>query len=166
MKLKILTVLKSGGDFYPEHVYKIKEMCEEHIKDIDFSFYCFTDLDLDCNTIKLDHNWPGWWSKIEVFRQEGPCLFFDLDNIICGDISDIVKDLEGVGFAMLDIHWRDIFSSSIMYWDGNAKYIYEKFKKDPHSYINSAWGKKEGDQGFILKESKPKGIQSHTKNGT
>ena len=164
MSLKILTVLKSGGDFHPEHVYKIKEMCEEHIKDIDFSFHCFTDLDLDCNTIKLDNNWPGWWSKIEIFKQEGPCLFFDLDNIICGDISDIIKSLKGVGFAMLDIHWRDIFGSSTMYWDGDAKHIYKKFKKDPNFYINSAWGKLEGDQGFILKETNPKGIQSYTKS--
>ena len=89
---------------------------------------------------------------------------FDLDNIICGDISDIIKSLKGVGFAMLDIHWRDIFGSSTMYWDGDAKHIYKKFKKDPNFYINSAWGKLEGDQGFILKETNPKGIQSYTKS--
>ena len=47
----IACVLKSGGDFLP---------AEE--------FICLTDLDLDCQTLALDHDWPGWWSKIELFR--------------------------------------------------------------------------------------------------
>lgn len=163
MKLKIITVLKSGGEFNPSHVYRMKEMCEENIKDIDFSFCCYSDLYLECDTVKLEHNWPGWWSKMEIYKEQGPCLYFDLDNIIRQDISDIVKGLEGVEFAMLDIHWRDIFSSSIMYWDGDARYLYEKFKKSPKFYMDSPWGRLEGDQGFVLKEAKPKGIQTHTK---
>ena len=163
MDLKIITVLRSGGDFNPNHVYKIKEMCEKNIK-INHSFLCLTDFDnLDCDSIKLEHNWRGWWSKMEMFKLEGPCLFFDLDNIIRQDITDIIEGLKGVGFAMLDIHWRDIFSSSIMYWDEDARYIYKKFAKDPMKYMHSAWGRLEGDQGFVLKEANPKGIQSHTK---
>lgn len=154
MKLKILTVLKSGGDFYPEHVYKIKEMCEEHIKDIDFSFYCFTDLDLLCNTIKLEHSWPKWWSKIEIFKEEGPCLFIDLDTIVCGDISNIIKNLKNSELCMLKDQWhKNTMGSGLVYWDKDVSYIYEKFKLDPEKHMHEY----EGDQNFInhvVKEKK------------
>lgn len=146
MSLKILTVLKSGGDFYPEHVYKIKDMCDRHIKKNSFSFHCLSDVDLSCDTIKLEHNWPRWWSKIEIFKQQGPCLFIDLDTIICGDISDIIKNLKNSGFCMLKDQWhKGTMGSGLAYWDKDVSHIYEKFKLDPEKNMNEY----EGDQNFI-----------------
>jgi hypothetical protein len=67
--LTICTVLRSGGEFKPEHVYTMQDMCYQYIKKHEFTFQCLSNLqDLNCNTINLSHNWPKWWSKIELFN--------------------------------------------------------------------------------------------------
>ena len=56
--LKIVTVLKrpdlniyNGQDraLYPEHVYKIRDMCKQHIS-LDYDFFCFASKQLACIT--------------------------------------------------------------------------------------------------------------------
>ena len=146
MRLKILTVLKSGGDYGPYHVLKIKDMCEKYIKDIDFSFFCLSDIDVDCETIPLEHNWPKWWSKIELFKQKGTCLFIDLDTIICGDISQVIEKISVNDYCMLKDQWHPkTMGSGIIYWSNDLSFIYNKFKKSPQEYIS----KFTGDQDFI-----------------
>jgi len=144
--MKILTVLRSGGNFRPEHVYAVQRMCEEHLPNTPFQFFCLTDLELDCPTIKLAHGWPGWWSKLELFKQLGPCLYFDLDVIITGNIDDLVASISSTDVCMLRDQWyKCSMNSTMMYWDGDLTRLYDKFSLNPDVYMK----KFRGDQNFI-----------------
>ena len=144
--LKIFTVLKSGGDFSSEHVYRMKEMCDKHIVNTEFQFYCLSDISLDCRTIKLKHAWKAWWSKIELFSHAGPGLYFDLDTIIVNNIDNILTAIRSVSFCGLRDQWHpNTIGSGIMYWVSDMKFIYDKFVKSPDEYIK----KYRGDQDYI-----------------
>lgn len=82
----VVLVLKSGGDFRPEHVARLVPMLPE------CSITLLTDLtDVDypygVHAIPLRHGWPAWWSKMELFNpamgfHDKPFLFTDLDVTI------------------------------------------------------------------------------------
>ena len=42
-------------------------------------------------TIPLQHDWPGWFAKFELFRPdiEGDLLYFDIDTVITGDLKQL-----------------------------------------------------------------------------
>ena len=53
--------------------------------------------DVPAEKIELVKNWPGWWSKVELFRPDIPCgrtLYLDLDTYIVGSLKPIL-DFEG-----------------------------------------------------------------------
>lgn len=161
--LKILVVLRSGGEYMPEHVYAIERMCSEYIKEVDYKFHCISDIPLDCSVIPMRHGWRRWWGKIELFLQEGPCLFFDLDTIICGNLDSLIKNLlKDATFAALKDDRRKQFGSGIMFWNGNYKHIYDIFAAKPIR-ISSKF---RGDQDFITQVvtlAKGRYIQSFSK---
>ena len=144
--IKIITVLKSGREYKPEHVYAIQNMCKENI-DADYSFVCLSDLDdLECDSIKLEHDWPTWWSKMEVFKIKGPCLFFDLDTLICGNIDEVIENLQQTEMCMLKDQWnKGDMGSGMMYWKNDMSNVYNEFKKNAQHYMS----KFRGDQNFI-----------------
>lgn len=143
----ITTVLRSGGEYKPEHVHKIWRMCQKHLPD--YHFMCLSDTEaVECPMIPLTHNWPGWWSKMELFSLPGPILYFDLDTIITGDCSEWLEAIEHEQFAIL----RDVYrgknnphamQSSVMYWSGDMRYLYEQFKARP-DFSNPG-----GDQAYL-----------------
>ena len=36
----------------------------------------------DWDVVPLEHNWPGWWSLIEIFRFTGPNVLIGLDTLL------------------------------------------------------------------------------------
>lgn len=86
--MKILTVLKCGGEFNEGHVQRLKKQ----VPDIEMD--CITDSELSdeafkavtgANKIRLLHDaWGGrgWWAKMEMFRPDitGNFLYVDLDT--------------------------------------------------------------------------------------
>lgn len=57
------------------------------------TFECLSDVDVPgVTTIPLVCNWPGWWSKMELFAPEmgGDFLFMDLDTVLVGPLDDIL----------------------------------------------------------------------------
>jgi hypothetical protein len=54
-------------------------------------FVCLSDMDVECERVPLLEGWPGWWSKLELFRPDlvGPILYADLDTLIVGSLADI-----------------------------------------------------------------------------
>jgi len=108
--------------------------------------------------IPLLYPWPGWWSKIELFRTdilEGPTIYLDLDTLIVSDISDLVAGFRQHGFLMLDDWYgHSGVNSGMMGWTSTAKLylsrIYEKFVLEPRKYRGLYKTKERwGDQGFI-----------------
>jgi hypothetical protein len=151
-----------GGPYSPIYVKQLKNAVKTNCK-ISFDFVCLTDdpqIDF-CAVIPLLHGWPGWWSKIELFRpdlQPVPVLYLDLDTVILGNIDKLLLcATENPFIALRGFNHRfrkpghENFASGIM--AGNFhdySFVYHAFLEDPVKHINAPrenW--MHGDQGFI-----------------
>ncbi len=147
---KIVTVLRSGGDYQRIHVEKIRDMVERYVSE--FEFICLTDSPTEEYDRPLKHDWPGWWAKMEIFNIPGPVLFLDLDTIIVDNIDCIIKSLKDQPFVTL----RDAFrggsniGSGIMSWSKNVSYLYRAFAKDDKRFMREL----RGDQDFLQHAAK------------
>lgn len=139
----ILAVYKSGGGYKSEYVERLKKQCAKYAPGV--PFFCLDD-DF------LQHGWPGWWSKMEIFKQPGPVLYIDLSSTIHGRLDPLLKAAEEYDFIVnRDPNPRQRFvQSCVMAWSGDMHWLYELFHANADKYIaeyNTArwWG----DQGFI-----------------
>tara|TARA_R110000868_G_scaffold19561_5_gene84215 strand:- start:1171 stop:1803 length:633 start_codon:yes stop_codon:yes gene_type:complete len=152
--LTVICVLKSGGIYDASWVEKLKNGVSRNLKR-PHKFVCLSDAEVPCERIPLIHDWPGWWSKIELFRPgviTGDTLYLDLDTVVTGDIGDFA----GVecDFAMLRSFNNPDFVGSGVMWFGKVPHkVYEKFAKQPDAYIahyeRNRDGTYVGDQAFI-----------------
>ena len=155
-------VLKSGGPYTVEYVQRIHDA----IKGQGFKLQCLTDLPAGalplCEVIPLRHDWPGWWSKIELFRDDlphDPVVYIDLDTVVLGDLSDLKAVAETVDFTALRGFNQRLknptknqnFASGVMAGKlHKLSHIYESFKADPQRHMDKKrenW--RHGDQGYI-----------------
>lgn len=149
--LTVACVLKTGGEYAVEHVRTLRDQVRQHLKTT-HRFVCLTDGTIDdVETVPLVHGWPGWWSKIELFRPgavQGPVLYLDLDTAVVGDITDIA---EGHWFTVLRNFWRpDAIGSGLMAWQVTPTFVYDQFLEDPDDFMKSyVVAGRYGDQGFI-----------------
>ena len=93
MSITVACVLRSGGEYGPQHVYGMRRMLNEHLPE--HTFTCLSDV-AALNGVQrpLRHDWPGWWAKMELCRPDitGPLLFLDLDMVVVGDLAPLVAD--------------------------------------------------------------------------
>lgn len=89
--MRIALVLKTGGEYEVKHAqalaFQLELFAPKH------NVVVLSDVDVPgVTTIRLKHNWSGWWSKMELFRPDikGDLLYFDLDTVIVGSLEDIV----------------------------------------------------------------------------
>ncbi len=159
--LTVACVLKSGGEFLPTHVEALAAGVKRHLKQ-PYRFTCLTDIPSlvellpGVRTETLIHEWPGWFSKLELFRPrlfEDPILYLDLDTIVVGSLDAIAR---GHYFTVLENFWaRDRIGSGMMAWSVEAMpklaRIYEKFCRAPERYMAEyvVAPEKWGDQAFI-----------------
>lgn len=156
MQPKIVTVLKSGGEFTEDHVSRLKKQCDLHAPNT--TFICLSDLDLSYGR-KLKHDWSGWWSKMELGLLQGPALYMDLDTSIVGDLTDILKAVCEYDFIALrnPMKTPSKFGSGLMGWSGNIlESSYERFGENPEFHMKRCttqeiWG----DQGFFAETQVP-----------
>lgn len=147
--MRIVCVLKTGGEFLPAHVNVLLHACRRWFRGHDF--ICLTDAPaLDCKVVPFKTNLPGWWAKMELFDsfRDGETLYFDLDTIIRGGSGAFMESLAAAGdFAIL----RDVYrgsvdkhamQSSLMFWRGDHSWIWESFKKKGQGHLR-------GDQDFL-----------------
>jgi hypothetical protein len=93
LQTRALHALHPGSsEFTPAHVQALQRQFEQHAPFA--SFECLTDVNVpgvDCKP--LEHNWPGWWSKMNLFSpsMKGDFLFVDLDTVIVGSLDDLAK---------------------------------------------------------------------------
>lgn len=145
MQPTILTVLRSGGEYLPRHVDRLRAQCAIHAPGVRFE--CLTDLDGS-----LTRDWPGWWSKIECFGRSGPVLYMDLDTTVRGPLApllDVAMRSEFVALRDFNPAQRAM-GSGLMAWSGDMGRILAAFEADPAGHMTrcttpAAWG----DQGFI-----------------
>jgi hypothetical protein len=150
MSLTVACVLKSGGIYDATWVSRLAAGVARHLP-IEYRFVCLSDVAVPCERIPLEHDWPGWWSKIELFKLQGPVLFFDLDTVIVGDLEEIAGFARTIDFMMLrDFYAADHFGSGVMSWFGTdrTRDLYKIFAKDPEANI-AARRTRMGDQAYI-----------------
>lgn len=146
--LTVACVLKSGGIYDWTWVARLRNGVAKHLP-MEYRFVCLSDVAVPCTRTPLYHDWPGWWSKIEAFRLLGPVLYFDLDTVIVGDLSDIAATANREEFVMLrDFYAPEHVGSGVMSWRGDEQNLYDQFELDP----DAAMAKRRtrmGDQAFI-----------------
>lgn len=168
-KLNIVTVYWKGNfqkrQFKDSDVDLLKKSVDKHI-DVPYNFYCLTnamDGSFGGEKIKLLHNWPGWWSKMELFRPdlpEGKFLFIDLDSSAVGDLKpffnyedltltkpSVKKRRENGEFGEFEkegIIWK--YRSGVMVFRSrHYVWLYYQFREDYKKYMKMY----RGDQDFI-----------------
>lgn len=155
MQPTILTVLRSGGVFRPEHVVRLQNQCARHAPDV--PFFCLTDVDLPCG-VHMTHRWPGWWAKMNLFQIEGPVLYMDLDTSVTGDLGPLLASVQRERFIALrnPLPTPSKFGSGLMAWSGDMKHVHERFLSSPEMHMRRCstprlWG----DQGFLSETETP-----------
>lgn len=153
----IVSVLKSGKDFTPKHAQWL------HRQFGDLPSICITDAgDIPgVNTTPLLYNWPGWWSKLELFNPDHPVLgaqdllYFDLDVVVTGDLH-VFEAAEDFTMLREFNHESRVNSSIMMIPASIKKTIWEQFITDPERIMDECRTEdKWGDQGFLGSIIKP-----------
>ena len=149
----VACVLRSGGDFTVEYVERLRLSLLRHMHN--HRFVCLSDVPMPkgIERIPLTHAWPGWWSKIELFKHltEGRTIYFDLDTVIKGDVNCLKRFKQ---FTMLgDFLHPEVQASGVMAWDGSYQHIYDMFRSDYTAHMKAYQAGKGfdtwGDQAFI-----------------
>lgn len=125
--------------------------------DSSFRFVCMTnDLDpRDCQyeIVPLEFDTWGWWHKFQCFRKglfDGACLYIDIDNVICKNITSSLKNLPSDLFLCPREPYKDILNGSMIYWQGDYSFLYEHFAKDQQAIVEKySFADVTGDQGFF-----------------
>jgi hypothetical protein len=151
--LTVSCVLKSGSYYDAEWVGKLQRGVARHMSH-PHRFVCLSDVEVPCERIPLKHDWPGWWSKIELFSLDGLMLYFDLDTVITGSIDGLANLPHD--FAMLrSFSAPNAVGSGVMWFRKTPHQVYEKFARMPECYIEhhernaDAETAYVGDQSFI-----------------
>lgn len=119
------SVLRSGGDYGPEHVRALYRGVREHWPG-PLDFVCLTDTPIGAPGVRevpLERGWPGWWSKLELFRPdvfEGPVVYMDLDTLPIGDLSDLAS-YAGPLAMLSDFYRPRLAQSGVMLFEAGPK---------------------------------------------
>lgn len=155
----ISCVLKSGGDYNWNHVRNLKRQLDKHLT-LSYKLHVLSDLNMPSdlqskgsNLIVLKRNYPGWWSKIELFYHFNHTFYLDLDTYLVGNINHIVSWPHM--FTGIRGFYGRPFGSGIMSWNGDYRFIYENFEGSvPIQLIDYFFKKRMGDQEWIGEQLK------------
>jgi len=119
-----------GRDFTANDVWRLYHSALKHI-DRPFDFYVLTNdmkADVPGNKIELLHgdDWPGWWSKMELYRPDlpsGRTLYMDLDSHIIRSLGPVL-DFEG-DLVMFDDRTRQHKEKHVQRGEGGWVYRYQ-----------------------------------------
>lgn len=152
--MRVALVLKSGGIYTPAHAVALSNQIGQWLPFTEI--VCLSDVTVPrVETIPLLHNWPGWWSKMELYRPDitGDLLFMDLDTLIIGPLDDIANINR---LAILRDFYRDgIYKgrpeglqSSLMYLpEADRADVWEAFVRNPTLAMQDCY--RGGDQQFL-----------------
>lgn len=163
----VALLYKTGGDYTPDDVTRLALALRRNLTVL-HRIVCMTDdpatiskIDALDGVMTLNHDLPGWWSKMELFKIHGPVLYFDLDTIITGNIDAlthwVIKASSEKDLLMLRGFYRQDQCSGIMGWNRSMHWIFSKFIAQSkiefmHSdIIRMRWGKSiwRGDQEWL-----------------
>lgn len=157
--MRIFTVLRSGGEYTPAHVRALQKQIAQFAPLEEF--VCLSDVAIPgVEVIPLEHNWPGWWSKQELYRPDiaGNILYLDLDTVIVGPLDDIVKTTKltmlrdfyrtGVGYPqMLGARKEGLGSGMMFLPESDRAAVWKEWVVNPAQFMNQYF--RTGDQAFL-----------------
>ena len=163
-KLNVISVCKVEPENYKRPVYsklwvdRLYKSVTRNLQ-LDFDFYCLSNdiTSQDYKVLPLTNDTWGWWNKLEMFKADqftGPCLFLDLDIVVCKNLTNIVQNLHSTSFYMITEPYTNLMNSSIMYWNGDYDFIFTNYVSKK-SYIENKYKKATpenpmiGDGGYI-----------------
>ena len=131
-KWLVLSVLKTGGDFTANNVYSLRAQVARHFQ-APHEFRVLTDAYIrNMYKCQLWHDWPGWWSKLELFNvnrlekfKNWPCFFLDLDTVITDDFDLPLPSFNELWMIRDFMAWGDDryrsrwWASGLMTWSGD-----------------------------------------------
>lgn len=141
----VATVLRSGGCYRPEHVERLASQLRKYGHEL----HCFSNVEVP-NLIPLNHFWPGWWSKMELFRSgiEGDFLYLDLDSTVVGNLDELLAQKRLT--LLRDFYRPKLLASGVMFIPENVRRpIWKLWMQDPSRWMKE--NRIQGDQGFLGK---------------
>lgn len=144
--MKVAFVLRSGGEYKPEHVTRLAEQVRAHLPGADI--VCLSDVPVSVDRIALMTDWPGWFAKLELFAPwvSGDMLFMDLDSAVVGDLSGLAS-LNRLAI-MRDVYRPDGLQSSIMFLpEADRATVWKEWVRQPETWMQLY--RKGGDQAFL-----------------
>lgn len=132
-------------------------------------------------TVDLAKSGPGWWAKPQMFSPEvssGRCLYLDLDNVIGGDLSELVNlplTPEAPLWMLDDKHIPGLPNGSTFLFDADhpaVRALWTEFSTSPSAVMKefSTYPWKWSDQAFVADRLKKAGctvpfMQDHLPKG-
>lgn len=116
-------VLRSGGIYDAEWVRKLSAQVARHATK-PHRFVCLSDVDVPCERIHLTEGWPGWYSKLELFRPghfDGPVIYLDLDTLVLGDLSPLEAYADGPLATLSDFYRPQMSASGVLCWSDDPE---------------------------------------------
>lgn len=146
MAVRVALVLRSGGEYRPEHVGALVGQLERHLPGV--GVICLSDVDVPCVRVPLKYGWRSWWSKLELFRPDvaGDLLYIDLDTVIVGDLSELAS--LGRTTLLSDFYYPERPASGLMYLaESDRAKVWAAWIADPKAAMHKCM--RHGDQQFI-----------------
>lgn len=109
--MKIVTVLRSGGEYTAEHVHWFDKQLHSRYEHV-----CLTDARVNkIRSVALRTDWPGWFAKLELFNPElidDDIFYIDLDTVIVGGFDHMLN--HNTLSALRDFYFPGCAASGIM----------------------------------------------------
>lgn len=124
-------VLKSGGDYTPQHVKILRNMVERHLPSVE-RFVCLTDMRIKgVETLPLQLGLKGKYSMMEAFRITGHVVVTGIDTIFTRNadvLFDITEDPKENDFWMIKaFNPTRTYANGIMAWNGDWTRLMTKY---------------------------------------
>lgn len=145
--MRIATVLRSGGEYRPEHVQRLAAQCAEHAPGVEF--FVLSDVEVPgVKTLGMEYGYPGWWAKMELMKPEigGDILYFDLDTTIVGPLGDMLA-MKDTWAPVADFYRPHLLQTSmgVLGKAGRSATWFAWLSATP-SYVQANW---RGDGEFV-----------------
>jgi hypothetical protein len=146
IKPRVMCVLRSGREYGPQDVAALDHCLKRFLPG--FTLECLSDVDVPVPRIPLTENWPGWWSKMELFRPGilGDIFYLDLDTVIVRPIEHLATI--GRLTMLADFYYPQQIASGLMYLPQSCRAaVWNKWIANPQGHM--AENLRGGDQAFL-----------------
>ena len=133
-------VLRSGGDYGPEHVRWLAKQVP--------GLVCLSDVPVPgVETVRMRYGFPSWWSKIELLSNafDGDLMYYDLDTVVLAPLPKVDRTT-----VLRDFYYPETMGSGLMYIaQADKARVFEDFMRQPSLHMRRHTV--EGDQAFLQK---------------